>query len=129
MTRRVFTVRIDSKVIIADRIMDWARIRHVPVVDAGNRLAGLITHRDLLRASTSRSARTPAQLEDEAELWQIDIRSIMATDVETIAPTADVREAAKRMREGKIGCLPVVEGDQLVGIITESDLLRLIEEA
>ncbi|MEP6847735.1 MAG: CBS domain-containing protein [Acidobacteriota bacterium] len=128
MTVKVFTLVAGKKLFIALDIMNWAHVRHVPVVDRAGRVVGLISHRDVLRASISALSTTVANLERDQHLWTIPIESVMSKDVQTIAPDADVRQAAKLMRESKIGCLPVVENEKLVGIITEYDLLRLAEE-
>jgi CBS domain-containing protein len=103
------------------------RIRHVPVVDAKNHLVGLISHRDLLRASIASVSTKVANVERRQHLWTITIAEVMQTDVQTIAPDAPVKEAARLMRTKRIGCLPVIAEECLVGIITEHDLLKLIE--
>jgi CBS domain-containing membrane protein len=128
MTRKVFTVRADKKLIIVDEIMSWARVRHVPVVDAQDRLVGLISHRDLMRASISSVETRVAQEERRQHEWTIPVREVMHARVHTIGPEESVQEAAKRMRSGKIGCFPVVSEGKLIGIITEHDLLRLVEQ-
>jgi predicted transcriptional regulator len=68
-----------------------------------------------------------ANQERNQHLWGISVQEVMRTDVETIAPDAPIQEAARRMREQKLGCLPVVADQQLVGIMTEYDLLQIIE--
>ena len=129
MTPKVFSVRVDKKLLIAREIMDWARVRHVPVVDTGEHLVGMISHRDLLRASIASVSTRVADVERRQHLWTIPISEVMQTDVHTIAPDAPVREAARLMRTHKIGSLPVVSDGRLVGIITEHDLLKLLEMA
>ncbi len=128
MTTAVFTLRLDKKLFIAEQIMGWAHIRHVPVVDSRNRVVGMISHRDILRASIASVSSKVAKLERRQHLSGIDVREIMQTQVRTIGPDASVQEAASLMRGGKFGCLPVVNQKQeLLGIITEHDLLRLVE--
>jgi CBS domain-containing membrane protein len=129
MTSEVFSVRVDKKLLIAREIMGWARVRHVPVVDAGEHLVGMISHRDLLRASIASVSTRVADVERRQHLWTIPISEVMQTDVHTIAPDAPIREAARLMRTHKIGALPVVSDGRLVGIITEHDLLKLLEMA
>ena len=127
MTEKVFTLRADKMVFIALDIMKWAHVRHVPVVDRAGRLVGIISHRDILEASISSFSTRIAKLEHDQHLWTIPIESVMRTNVVTISPDSRVQEAARLMREHKVGCLPVVENGSLVGIITEYDLLRVVE--
>lgn len=129
MTSKVFSVRVDKKLLIPSEIMGWARVRHVPVVDAREHLVGMISHRDLLRASIASVSTRIADIERRQHLWTIPISEVMRTDIHTIAPDAPVREAALVMRMHKIGSLPVVSDGRLVGIITEHDLLKLLEMA
>jgi CBS domain-containing membrane protein len=129
MTTAVFTLRLDKKILIAKQIMDWAHIRHVPVVDHEDRVVGIVSYRDILRASISPLSTKVAKLEQRQHLGEHSVRDIMQTRVQTIAPDAPVHEAAAVMRKEKIGCLPVVNDEKkLLGIVTEHDLLRLIEE-
>jgi acetoin utilization protein AcuB len=96
------------------------RIRHLPVLEDG-RLVGIVSDRDL------RSA-TPALGDPErAEaLSRIVVSEIMAGDVTTARPEDPIEEAANAMREKKIGCLPVVEDDDLVGIISSYDVMEAL---
>jgi CBS domain-containing protein len=128
MTTAVFTLRLDKQVFIAQQIMDWAHIRHVPVVDHLGRVVGLVSHRDILRASVSTVSSKVAKLEQRQHLAGIAVREIMQAKVRTISPDTSVQEAAKLMLKEKIGCLPVVNAEQeLLGVITEHDMLRLVE--
>ena len=126
MTRQVFTVRSDKKLIAVREIMNWAHVRHVPVVDARGTLVGIISHRDLLYAAIS-SAAAVSEVERTQHLWTVPIEKIMRTDVQTIGPDDSVRQAATLMRRSKIGCLPVVAGGKMVGIVSEHDLLGIVE--
>jgi CBS domain-containing membrane protein len=124
MTKDVFTLRSDHKLDLANDIMGWQRIRHIPVVDAMSNLVGLITHRDLLRAAVSSLANISAK-EQKQIYGHIRISEVMTPQVATIGPDTNLSEAAAMMIEKKLGCLPVLEGRKLVGIITESDFLTL----
>ncbi|HEY6854476.1 MAG TPA: CBS domain-containing protein [Gemmatimonadales bacterium] len=125
MTARVVTLEIDKKLIVVQETMGFAHIRHIPVVDKGRRVVGVISHRDLLHAAIS-SVAAALPIERRQHLWAIPIADVMRTDVQTIGPDASIQEAAVKMRAGKIGCLPVVEGGKLVGIISEYDLLGFV---
>ena len=128
MTRKVFTIREDKTVFVANEIMRWAHIRHVPVVDAHDRLVGVISHRDVLEASVAaleaaRNAPTQRRAVDPGPLTRI-----MHRQVHTTTPTTSVQEAAATMRRLKIGCLPVLDDERLVGIVTAFDIIHLVEQ-
>lgn len=126
MTAKVFTIRADKKLIAVQEIMQWARIRHIPVVDSENRIVGMISHRDLLHAAIS-SVLPVSTPERRQHLGTVEIDAVMKAPVQTIGPEASVQQAAQQMRESKIGCLPVIAEGKLAGIISEYDLLGLVE--
>ena len=111
MSTDLFTVSPDDLIDLAASVMDWRHIRHVPVEDKEGRLVGLITHRGLLRMMISNTKLTT-------------VREIMVKDPVTVCPSTSSLEAMEIMRNNRLGCLPVVEGDQLVGIITSYDFLE-----
>ncbi|MFP4516134.1 MAG: CBS domain-containing protein [Desulfovibrionales bacterium] len=124
MTSDVFALGDQDTLLTARSIMTLAKIRHIPIVDSENRFAGLLTHRDILNASVSRFAEIDQQEQDELDAG-IPIREIMRTDVKTVTPDMHIKEAARLLLEHKYGCLPVLAGEQLVGIVTEADFLAL----
>jgi CBS domain-containing membrane protein len=128
MTTKVFTIGADKKAFVAKEIMEWAHIRHIPVVDSGNHVVGIISHRDILRASLSALGTRFAEAERRQHLSDEPALAIMHHPVRTIAPDTSVQEAAGMMRQFKFGCLPVVEEERLIGIVTEYDILRLVEQ-
>ena len=128
MSAPVFTLRVDKQLIVAKSIMDWAKVRHVPVVDQDNYVVGMITQRDLLAHSISSLDLQVADIDRSQELWTIPIQRVMRRGVRTIGPNAPVQEAARLMREYKFGCLPVVEDEVLIGIVSEHDLLGVVAE-
>jgi CBS domain-containing protein len=93
----------------------------VPVEDETGRLVGLVTHRGLLHLLSTRK-----------ELGAITVKDIMVPDPFTVSPLTPTLEAIATMRERRVGCLPVIEGGQLVGIVTSYDFLeasaRLFQE-
>lgn len=125
MTDRLYTVRPDNDLATVRDLMIEHRIRHIPVVDPEENLVGLVTHRDLLRHALIEQADIPAYVEDVV-LEQVQVREVMTPNPDTIAAETDIREAAQTMLDNKYGCLPVVEGNRLVGILTESDFVRLM---
>ena len=124
MSSDLFTVRPDDLVDLAASVMDWRHIRHVPVEDDQGRLVGLVSHRDLLRLLSHGLSPSNA--------GPVTVRSIMKLNPITVTAEASTLEAIAIMRRHKVGCLPVVEGDRLVGIVTAYDFLalsaKLIEE-
>ncbi len=112
--RQPVTISPETKLFAAYELMLAKNIRHLPVVK-NNKLVGIITDRDL-RAATSKLAEIPFQPEDEVE-------KIMVRNVITIHPLDPIDIAAKLMREHKIGCLPVLENEIIIGIVTISDML------
>jgi diacylglycerol O-acyltransferase len=124
MTRHVIAVAPDDSLAKAYGLMRSNHIRHLPVVGIDGHLAGLLTHRDLLSASSS-SLRTPREDERVRLLSFSRVADVMETHVSVAAPEDPAACAAERMIRQKIGCLPVVGPDtRLAGIVTEEDFLR-----
>lgn len=116
MSTDLFTVNEDEVIDLVACMMDWQHIRHVPVEDDQHRLVGIMSHRILLRLM--------AQGADRGE-EPIAVRDVMQTDVVTISPQASTLEAISLMKKHRIGSLPVVENERLVGIITEWDFVKI----
>ncbi len=127
MSSPVFTIRDDKRLQAAGEIMKWAHVRHVPVVDAKGSLVGIVSHRDLLAAAVSTLAIKISQAERTQHLAASEVRQIMHEPTATIGPAERVQDAARLLRSHKIGCLPVVDEGKLVGIVTEADLLGIVE--
>jgi len=124
MTGEVFTLAESDTLKTARSMMSLARVRHIPIVTTKLDFIGLLTHRDILGATISQFAEVDSKTQDEIDSG-IPISEIMRTDVKTVSPDATVREAAEILLDHKYGCLPVVEGKALVGIVTEADFLKL----
>ena len=101
--------------------MTLGRVRHMPVVHGG-RLVGVLSQRDLLRASLSELGSYASEAR-RAFLHAIEIERVMAAPPIVIDTEASAQLAARLMADHKIGCLPVVEGEELVGLVTETDVL------
>lgn len=120
MTRNLVTLTETQNLAMAEDLLRLHRIRHLPVVRNG-KLVGLVTHRDLLRATAQRGGSDPAR----QPLWASDV---MVRDVRTVGPDTPTREAVKLLLDNKYGCLPVVGADgELLGIITEADMVRFAQ--
>ncbi len=98
------------------------RIRHIPIVESGT-LVGIVTDRDLKRAAPSPLTGTDQQ-EYERVTRGTPVRQIMTRSPMTISPDAPLKDAVRILCEKKFGALPVVEAGALIGIITETDMLR-----
>ena len=122
MTIDRITVTPKTPVLEARQLMLEKRIRHLLVTD-GPKLAGIVTDRDI-RLNLPSPATSLSVWEINYLLARMTVDAAMTKDVVTISPGQDATEAAQLMLDRKIGALPVVEGGRLVGIITETDLLR-----
>jgi CBS domain-containing membrane protein len=123
MTKDVRTVGRNDKASDADALMTSARVRHLPVLDDDGQLAGILSRRDVYRTALQRTFGYGEKAQDRI-LGNLVVKELMTNRVETVAPDAPVEEAARRMLEKKISALVVVEGERMVGILTESDFVR-----
>jgi acetoin utilization protein AcuB len=122
MTREPLSVTVDTSVVEARRTMAEHRIRHLLVNDGG-RLAGIVTDRDI-RLNLPSPATSLSVWEVNYLLARMTVGTVMTSAVITVDPNRDVVEAAGIMLDHKIGALPVVDGGTVVGIMTESDIVR-----
>ena len=123
MSAEVTTLGRNDTLLLAKDIMNLGRIRHFPVVE-DDELVGVVSQRDLYRASLG----TVMQYGEKAQrafLESVAVKEIMVDPI-SIGPDATVGDAARLMMEHKIGCLPVLEDNRLVGIVTETDMLQVV---
>lgn len=125
MTAEVTTLGRNDSLLLAKDIMTLGRVRHFPVID-DDEVVGVVSQRDLYKASLG-SVMKYGEKAQRTFLEGIAVKEVMV-DPLTIPPEASVQEAARLMLENKIGCLPVLDGAQLVGIVTETDMLQLVAE-
>jgi acetoin utilization protein AcuB len=118
MTKQPTTVGPDCSIADALARMRRAEVRHLLVVDAG-RLVGIVSHRDWRRL----------EVREEAGGDRQSVTRIMTEDPVTIAPETGVTVAARELLERKIGCLPVRDGEEILGIFTTSDALEALLSA
>ncbi len=127
MTRRVVAVSEEDNMFALRDRMEAYGLRHLPVVD-GDKLVGLLTHRDILRFADSqyRVDRVRQSLDDRRS-EQTFVAAVMTREVETVRPETTLAEAAQKLVANKFGCLPVTTADgTLVGIVTEHDFLNTL---
>jgi len=117
METDLFTVQKDDPISLVAQLMDWRKIRYMPVEDSKGNLSGLITSRLLLRFFAQSNSLNGRKSKNVAD--------IMISEPITATPNTTIIEALQLMRSNKIGCLPVVIENELIGIITEMDFLRI----
>jgi len=127
MSRHPITVRPDVPIHEALQIMRREKIRRLPVLDENGKLVGIVAEKDLLYASPS-SAKALNVYELQYLLAKLTVGDVMTRNVITVTEFTPLEEAARIMVDNKIGALPVMRGDQLVGIITETDIFKVFLE-
>jgi len=127
MSREAHTVKRNDELAIADELMKQKRVRHLPVLDEDGEVCAVVSQRDLFRGALLRALGYGSRAE-ELMLKQVAVKEAMSAEIQTTAPDTPVADAARVMIERKIGCLPVIENGKLVGIVTETDFVRLVAE-
>ena len=125
MTANPITVTEDSVLPDAHALLKEYNIRRLPVVNGNNDLVGIVSLTDVREAEPS-DATSLSIYELNYLLSRLKVGKIMTSKVLTVTPETTIAEAARLMLEKKIGGLPVVDGKKVVGVITESDIFRLI---
>ncbi len=126
MTHPVITISPDLPIAEALDLMKREHIRRTPVVENG-KLVGIVSDKDLLNASPS-PATSLSVWELNYLLSKVKVRDVMTKDVITVTEDTPIEQAARIMADNKIGGLPVLRGDDVVGIITETDLFKIFLE-
>ena len=124
MTHDLVTISKDTSLTVASHLMKAKDIRHVLVIER-RKLVGVVTWGDIREASAS-DATSLSVFELAYLLDNLAVSKIMTRHPITVAPTATIADAAQIMLENKIGCLPVIEQGRPVGILTESDIFRML---
>lgn len=115
MTSPVLTITPDLRFHDALHTMQTKNLHHLPVVDHAGALIGVVAERDLLMAAVQFTTQGDVEIDD-----------LMHRNVITATPETPIHDAAAQMLARRIGCLPVVDGDTVVGIITETDMLQAL---
>ncbi len=127
MTRNPVTITEDANIDDALHLMREKRVRRLPVLDHSGRMVGIVSDKDLLHASPS-PATSLSIYEMHYLLSKLTVKRVMSSPVITVGPNTPLEEAARIMADNKIGGLPVVEGGRVAGIITETDIFKLLLE-
>jgi acetoin utilization protein AcuB len=127
MSHPVITVSPNTPMQEAHKLMRDEKIRRLPVVDKQGKLVGIISESDLLNAAPS-DATTLSVWEMNYLLSKITVKEIMTRKVISAQPDTPLEDAARNMVDNKIGGLPVVRNNEVVGIITETDLFKIFLE-
>ena len=125
MSSKPVTVTADTSVPEALRIMRERKVRRLPVLDHHGKMVGIVSDKDLLYASPS-PATTLAIWEISDLLAKLKVEKVMTREVVTVSGDTPLEEAARIMTDRRIGGLPVMDGENLVGIITETDLFKAL---
>ena len=124
MTSTVYTLDQQSTLDIARRLMADNRVRHLPITNDQGDLVGLLSLRDIIAASVSALADVDENDRDEMDSL-IPVSAAMNHNLIVVTPETGLRRAGEIMLDQKIGCLPVIEGNKIVGIVTEADFVQL----
>ncbi len=125
MTRQVVTIRSETGLLEARSLMDENRIRHLPVVDADDRLVGIVSDRDIRSAMPSLVLEDFDSAEVRARLERVTAGDVMTRNPDTVTPVHTIQDALLLITEKKVGAFPVVDGDgKLKGILSVRDLIR-----
>jgi acetoin utilization protein AcuB len=128
MTKNPVYVTPDASVTETRSVMAKENVGHLPVLDKDNNLVGIVTKEDLIKASPS-EATTLDMYEISYLLSKMKVSEIMVKKVLTVPEDEVVEEAARIMADHGVGCLPVMRGSLLVGIVTDTDLFHVFVDA
>ena len=125
MTRRVVTIGPEASIFEVQELMAQNRIRHIPVVEEGDKLVGIVSDRDLRSALPFRYLKEGVSPEEQEKLQRLRVKDIMTREVFTISPAYTIQDALLMIQNSKVGALPVVDEEgRLKGILSVRDLLR-----
>ena len=127
MTRNPVTILDTASIDDGIHLMRERKVRRLPVLDESGKMVGIVSDKDLLHAAPS-PATSLSVYELHYLLAKLTIKQVMSSPVISVSPDTPLEEAARVMADNKIGGLPVTEGDRLVGIITETDVFKILVE-
>lgn len=127
MSSNPVTVRTETSLKEALDLVRSSPFRHLPVLDENDKLVGIVTEKSLVYASPT-SSTTLSVFEVDYILSRTKVGQVIQGEVITVEPDLPIEEAARVMIDHRFGCLPVVENDKLVGIISDTDIFRVFVE-
>lgn len=127
MTRNPVTITEDTSIDDALHMMRERKVRRLPVLDPSGKMVGIVSDRDLLHAAPS-PATSLSVYELHYLLAKLTVKRVMSSPVITVTASTPLEEAARIMADNKIGGLPVTDDGKLVGIITETDIFKILLE-
>jgi CBS domain-containing membrane protein len=124
MTRDVITLNLNDNMELAEKLFETKHIRHIPIV-SGKKVVGMLSHKDLMRISFSDLD------EEENEINSVvydlfTIEQVMAKSVISVTSETTIKEAAEILTKHEFHAVPVVDDDELVGIVTSTDLIQFL---
>jgi CBS domain-containing protein len=125
MSKNIEVVDRNDNLRTVEERMATKQLRHLPVLEQGE-IVGIVTQRDLFKATMS-STMGYGEKAQQAYLQSVRVKEIMVYPVVTVSPDISVAAAAEMMINKGIGCLPVVDDHQLIGVVTKTDLLRCLQ--
>jgi CBS domain-containing protein len=123
MTREPYTLGPDDSLADARGLMAQHHVRHIPVVIGNGVVAGVVSQRDVLAAADSHVLNAAARGSQRSD--DIALSAIMSSPAQTVDERASLRGTALHLQQHKLGCLPVLRGGKLVGIITDADFVEV----
>ena len=127
MSPNPVTVTTDTSLKKALDLVRSSPFRHLPVLDENGKLVGIVTEKSLVYASPT-SSTTLSVFEVDYILSRTKVGQVIQGEVVVVRPDLPIEEAARMMIDHRIGCLPVVEDDELLGIISDTDIFRVFVE-
>ena len=127
MKKNPITTTAETSIVDVADILKENHIHRLPILDKKGKLIGVITEKDILHASPS-PVSSLSVYEMPYMLSRLKVSNLMTKDVRTIDPDTTVEEAAKIMVDDDLSCLPVIEGEKLVGIVSKSDMFKVLYE-
>ena len=126
MTKKVISIHENDRFSLVEEKLREFRIRHLPVIDEGGKLVGIVTQRDLYRTQSPRHLEDDTWYYDQKSLDSHILKHVMTKDPVALNPEDAIAKAVVLMVERKYGCLPIVQKDRtLCGIITQLDILKI----
>lgn len=122
MTANPITIKLNASLGEALELMEMHDFKHLPVLSLEGHLVGILSDRDCRQALNS-PYTLRERWQDEVLITQLQVRAMMSPAPIIIEPNASAAEAARLMLTHQVGCLPVMRGESLVGIVTRSDIL------